>query len=198
MIWAIRADDAYVVRPVAERDEVPDWTTEVCMSLVDPLYLAVFDGDCERIDELLAGRGPNVVTEGGDDWNLLHMALLSVSSVPSVNVIRHLIEIGVDVNARDRRLWTPLHFAARAKSPAIVQLLIDAGAEVNAIDDEGITPLHQGLLTHPVNLEMTEMLLAAGATTRMLRKYVDVVASPVEAQLRALLAKYDPADCPGR
>ena len=161
------------------------------MSLVSPLYRAVFDGDCESIDALLAGRDVNLKTEGGDDWNLLHVALLSVSRPPSPEMVRHLIELGVDVRARDRRRWTPLHFAARTKNPAVVKLLIEAGADVNATDDEGITPLHQGLLTYPVNLEMTEMLLAAGAKTGMLRKYVEVVASPVKGELLDLLAKYE-------
>lgn len=70
-------------------------------------------------------------------------------------------------------------------------MLIKAGADVNAKDDEGITPLHQGLLQYPVNVQMTEMLLAAGAETNALRKYVNVVASPDKDALLGLLAKYD-------
>jgi ankyrin repeat protein len=161
------------------------------MSQVSPLHRAIFDGDCKRIDALLVGRDVNMKTEGGDEWNLLHMALVSAGTQPSREVVRHLIELGVDVNARDRRRWTPLHFAARTKSPEVVKLLIEAGADVNAKDDEGITPLHQGLLQYPVNLEMTEMLLAAGAKPDMLRKYVNVVASPDKDSLLDLLAKYE-------
>jgi uncharacterized protein len=161
------------------------------MSQVPPLYRAIFDGDCKKIDALLTGHDVNQKTDSGDNWNLLHMALVTVTTAPSPEVVRHLIELGVDVNARDRRLWTPLHFAARTKNPAVVKLLLEAGADVNATDDEGITPLHQGLLQYPVNLEMTEMLLAAGAKTDMLRKYVEVVASPVKRELVDLLAKYE-------
>jgi uncharacterized protein len=161
------------------------------MSLVPPLHRAIFDGDCESIDALLAGRDVNLKTEGGDDWNLLHLALLSVSRAPKPEVVRHLIELGVDVHARDRRRWTPLHFAARTKNSAVVKLLIEAGADVNATNDEGITPLHEGLLQHPVNLEMTEILLAAGAKADMLRKYVAVVVTPIKSELLDLLAKYD-------
>ena len=161
------------------------------MSQVSPIYRAIFDGDCKRIDALLTGHDVNQRTDSGDNWNLLHIALVSVTRAPSPEVVQHLIEIGVDVNARDRRRWTPLHFAARTKNPAVVKLLLEAGADVNATDDEGITPLHQGLLTHPVNLEMTEMLLAAGAKTDMLRKYVEVVVSPVKGKLVDLLAKYE-------
>jgi uncharacterized protein len=162
----------------------------VIMSQVPPLDRAIFDGDCKSIETLLAGRDVNLRTEEGDNWNLLHIALVGVSRAPRPEVVRLLIELGVDVNAIDCRRWTPLHFAARTKNPAVVKLLIEAGADVNATDDEGITPLHQGLLQYPVNLEMTEMLLAAGANADMLRKYVEVVASPVKGELLDLLAKY--------
>jgi ankyrin repeat protein len=154
------------------------------------LYHAFDEGAFEKINMFVEAHGANWRTEG-DKWNLLHMALLSVSESPRPDVVQHLIGFGVDVNARDRRQWTPLHFAARTKNPAVVRLLIEAGADVNAKDDEGITPLHQGLLQYPVNLEMTEMMLAAGAKTDMLRKYVDVVTSPDKDALRNLLAKYD-------
>jgi ankyrin repeat protein len=161
------------------------------MSKVPPLYRAIFDGDCKGIDTLLEGRDVNLRSEDIDKWNLLHIALVSVSSAPRPEVVRHLIGLGVDVNARDSRQWTPLHFAARTKNPAVVKLLIEAGADVDAMDDEGITPLHQGLLIYPANLEMTEMLLAAGAKPDMLRKFVEVVAGPDIDALRNLLAKYD-------
>ncbi len=164
------------------------------MSIVDPLSRAIFDGDCKSIDTLLAGRDVNLKTEGGDEWNLLHIALLSVSEAPRPEVVRHLIDLGVDVNARDRRRWTPLHFAARTKNSMVVEMLIEAGADVNAKDDEGITPLHQGLLEYPANLEMTEMLLAAGAKTDAARKYVDAIASPDKSALLELLDKYDSRD----
>ena len=65
---------------------------EVIMSIVSPLYRAIIDGDCERIDALLAGRDPNLRTEDTDKWNLLHLALVSVSRAPRPEVVRHLIE----------------------------------------------------------------------------------------------------------
>jgi uncharacterized protein len=162
------------------------------MSKVSPLYNAVFEGDCARIDALLAGRDVNIKTDDSDKWNLLHMALLSVREAPRPDVVQHLIELGVDVNARDRRRWTPLHFAARANSAAAVKLLIDAGADVNAQDDEGVTPLHQHVWQNHPNLELIEMLLKGGANqTDNFRKFVNAVALPNKGALLDLLAKYD-------
>jgi len=159
------------------------------------LYRAFDEGDFDKINSFAAVHGVNWRTEG-DKSNLLHMALLSVSEAPRPDVVRHLIELGVDVNAKNRRRWTPLHFAARTNSAAAVKLLIDAGADVNAEDDEGITPLHQNLWQNPVNLEIIEMLLAAGAKqTHNFRRFVNAVALPEKGALLDLLAKYDRA-CP--
>ena len=161
------------------------------MSQVEPLHRAIFDGDCKRIDALLAGRDPNLRTEDSDRWNLLHLALVGVTRDPSPEVVRHLIERGVDVNARDCRQWTPLHFAARAHNAAVIKLLIEAGADVHARNNEGITSMHQYVLRDPVTLEVLELFLAAGARTAMVLKYVNAVVMPQKNEIVELLEKYD-------
>ena len=95
------------------------------MSKVNPLHKAIFDGDCDVIDALMVGRDVNMLTQGVDKWNLLHMALLGVIGPANPDVVRHLIKLGVDVNAKDRRRWTPLHFAVRNKknSAAVIKCL---------------------------------------------------------------------------
>ena len=156
------------------------------------LYHAFDEGDFKTIDSFAAEYGVNWNT-ANDKWNLLHMALLSVTEPPRPGVIKHLIDLGVDVNARDRELWTPLHFAARTKSPAAVRLLVDAAADVNAENDEGITPIHESVIGKPKNLEVFEIFLAAGAKTDRVRKYLNAIASPDKASLLALIDKYDSA-----
>lgn len=168
------------------------------MTSVESLYEAVYDGDCQRIDTLLSGRDANIRTEG-DKWNLLHIALDRLIKPANPDAVRLLIKLGVDVNAKDRCGWTPLHFAARTKCPAAeqsqliecIKLLIDAGADVNAKDEEGVTPFHRTFATNPWNLEMIEVLLAAGAKpTDMFRSFMNVVANPDKDAVLNLLAKY--------
>ena len=167
------------------------------MSLVDPITKAVFEGDCKRIDTLLAGQNVNAGT--GDD-NLLRVALMGITEAPSPTVVQHLIKLGVDVNIKDRYGWTPLHYAARTKSPAAapsqsvecVKLLIDAGADVNAKDNEGVSPMHRSVFANPWNVEMIEVLLAAGAKpTETFCRFVNAVADdPEKDAVLALLSKY--------
>src|SRR5262245_19974849 len=124
---------------------------------------ALYTGDIEKLDALIAD-GIAVLTPHGDDkWNLLHVALVSVTDPPNPKIVKHLIDLGTDVNARDWRLWTPLHFAVRTGNCEVVKLLIEAGAEVDLPNDEGVTPLHLSLCRPPANLQIIKMLLDAGA-----------------------------------
>lgn len=169
------------------------------MSRVPPLSKAIFDGDCEKIDALLDGRDVNLRTEG-NQWNLLHLALADLTESPNPTVIRHLIKLGVDVNAKDRCEWTPLHFAVRTRGekadPSLqtecVRLLVEAGADVNAEDNRGVTPLHRSIWTYPWNIEMIEVLLAAGAKrTEIFNRIMNAVAGPERDKVVELLAKYE-------
>ncbi|KAM3298985.1 hypothetical protein ACQJBY_040469 [Aegilops geniculata] len=54
---------------------------------------------------------------------------------------KHL-ESGVEINARDSRKRTPLHWAVDRGHLGAVELLVLSNADVNAQDDEGQTPLH--------------------------------------------------------
>ncbi len=133
------------------------------MADLEQMWNEIYDEDCEGISRLIRdGLGIDSKVEG-DDWNYLHMALVSVSLPPSPKVVKHLISLGVDVNARDRDDWTPLHFAARTNNYECVELLLDAGADANAPNREGVTPLHQALLTMPINLNLVSLLLDHGA-----------------------------------
>ncbi|KAJ4856910.1 ankyrin repeats (3 copies) domain-containing protein [Trichoderma breve] len=78
--------------------------------------------------------------------------------------MRRWIEQGVDINARDIRGWTPLHYAcccAGKASTQVVQLLLEKGASVDVQGREGTAPIH--CAARAGNLEMVEMLLEFGA-----------------------------------
>jgi hypothetical protein len=62
--------------------------------------------------------------------------------------IAELIAAGADVNRKDNRGSTPLHFAAQEQQVEIAGMLIEAGAEVNAKDKSGNTPLWRAVFDY--------------------------------------------------
>lgn len=69
---------------------------------------------------------------------LLHAA----ANNPNTEIMKHLISLGADVNARDAQGRRPLHLAAAGDCGVeILALLINHGAKVNAKTKDGETPL---------------------------------------------------------
>lgn len=74
------------------------------------------------------------------------------------------LQAGADVNISDKRLWTPLHSAARYNSDtAVLVALFQAGAVVGARNKAGDTPLHWAAAEN-TNVEIVKSLIKAGAS----------------------------------
>ncbi|QDT64373.1 ankyrin repeat domain-containing protein [Calycomorphotria hydatis] len=151
---------------------------------------AIIDGDLQTLSSLVGTVIPPTYKTPSDNWNLLHLGLVSVQNLPHIDSIKYLIESGVDVNAIDKSGWTPLHFAARTSDTDVVRALVSAGADVNAENDKGEVPLNLSLMRKPWNLLVVEALLKAGADGGRIKKFATVVASPQKEDLLALIDKY--------
>jgi len=78
-----------------------------------------------------------VETEGFRKRNLLHHAAIHVSET----VTQKCLDLGVDVNARDREGRTALHYAAVSSWLPIVKMLVQTGSDIEALDNFDHTPL---------------------------------------------------------
>ncbi len=163
----------------------------------DQAFDAIYHGDVDKLNSLIA-HGLGVESRFGDDkWNLLHLALVSLTDPPNCGVLRHLIDLGVDVNARDQYLWTPLHFAVRTGCVDAVRLLVQAGADVGVPNGEGLTPLHLCVTQPSCNLAIVETLLSAGSNPHADHgagtpwRYINRAAGSDLEHIRVLFEEYE-------
>ncbi|KAI9435531.1 ankyrin repeat-containing domain protein [Lactarius indigo] len=102
-----------------------------------PLYNAAFCGLNEVVTTLVFENPQYAGAIGGGCGTALHAASLQ----GHVQVVRSLLQYGVDVDARGLWDWTPLHFASWWGSVDVVQYLLDHGADANSRDKRQTTPL---------------------------------------------------------
>ena len=68
---------------------------------------------------------------------------------------------GINIDKRDEKGLTPLHYACQKGSRDIVRLLIENGADVTMETNTSVTPLHLAVMSG--NKEIIKMLADAGA-----------------------------------
>jgi ankyrin repeat protein len=78
-----------------------------------------------------------------------------------VEVIEKLIVEGAELDQRDERGCTPLHFAVVAKQREVVAVLVGNGADVNSHNNRGDTPLHMAVANR--DHALVQYLLKRGA-----------------------------------
>ena len=107
------------------------------------LSLAAFNGRLE-ITRLLLDHSANPNVENDQGSTPLHQVSHGTHSSQEhgVSIARLLLECGVDVNARTKNLFTPLHLAALNGRLEIAQLLLDHGANATAESEWRETALH--------------------------------------------------------
>ena len=124
-----------------------------------PLYCAAEEGweDCAR---LLLAAGADAYA-GEAPFSVLHKS----ASLRTSDLLRMLLPLGLDLEARGDGGQTPLFYAAQYGCCENLRLLLEAGADANARDHRGTTPLMSLYEDCPAHEAAAKhrLLLAAGA-----------------------------------
>lgn len=106
------------------------------------VILASFKAQTDKLLRLIA-HGANVNQPAGDDGRTaLHVAVgWGYKGDKSLTVIHLLLDHGADINARDSRRQTPLHWAVQERNRDAVELLLKRGADRAFRDSDGKVPL---------------------------------------------------------
>jgi ankyrin repeat protein len=110
-------------------------------------------GHVQMFDELVAA-GCDIHCINSDGRNLF-----VVIGDLGPDICRRLIDAGLDVNQKDRRGMSPLHWAIGSSD--CMRMLLEAGAEVGAANSRGVTPLL--LAAYRGRAESFQLLLKHGA-----------------------------------
>ena len=124
---------------------------------------SILKNDRAQLDKLLNDGADITEVTQNEKWNYLHRALISITMVPSVEMIRHLVKLGVDVNAIDTFGNSPLIYAARLKKLDLITTLVQSEADINIVNAEGVSPLRQLLLSKPYDYPAIKFLIQSGA-----------------------------------
>jgi len=123
------------------------------------LTSAAFRTDIDVVSRHLQ-NGLDVNARAGNGNTALHIALLRGAHPKLTEMVKLLVEFGADINAKNNKLETPLHFAADLNSEEIGSLLIELECEANCEDSLTRSPLHRAVGRR--NSKVTEMLLQYG------------------------------------
>lgn len=91
----------------------------------------------------------------------INRRLVYASQDSNVEEIKQILADEVDVNVRDDKNWTPLHWASTGNNLDAVRLLLENGADPNAKNEFGYTPLHMAC-AHG-HMQVARLLIEAGA-----------------------------------
>jgi len=101
-----------------------------------PLMDAVYNGDVEEVENLLAdGADPNEKGEYGES----PLLVATYSLYPDIMDL--LLTNGADPNISDEEGWTPLMSAVVTADMNVVQILLDAGADPTQQDSYGMNAI---------------------------------------------------------
>lgn len=76
------------------------------------------------------------------------------------DIVKYLLEWGLDPNSRDKDGMIPLHHAANIGNKEICEMLMEYGSELDTKDYYGITPLHVAVKKNHISIVM--FLIACG------------------------------------
>ncbi|RFU80736.1 pfs, nb-arc and ankyrin domain [Trichoderma arundinaceum] len=125
-----------------------------------PLHKAVYGGH-ESIVRVLLESGMDVNKLAISNRKLIFLAVASVRRTHKAAIIKLLLQVGADVNGRDKRDRTPLYTAAGFSHEDVIKLLLESGADVKATTKDNETPLHRAVTRGHENI--TKLLLESGA-----------------------------------
>lgn len=169
LMSAIQSDDVELVKMAIENGaDVNKLNSSYSRT---PLELAVWRGNIDIAKQLIIhGAKIHKGDFGSRTDNETYLMLATRNG--KFDMIQLLVECGENVNARNKRGYTALHYAISLGRYDVVDYLINNNAEVNMLDHNGMTPLMIAASAYPDEnmLNIVKLLLINGADSSKTNK----------------------------
>jgi ankyrin repeat protein len=110
----------------------------VAVEPVPDLIGAAKVGNLQKVYEALLA-GESIHQTNAEGKTALHEAVLHKNKKIAIN---YLLDVGSDIEARDRLGRTALHMACITGDYDVAELLLNKGADINAADNNGNKAIH--------------------------------------------------------
>lgn len=116
----------------------------------DELFSLINNMDTQQLKQYSVINAITLNVEDANSGdNLIHKVILSTNPLKKefhrLNVIKFLVQNGVNPDKPNRENHTPLHLACREQYFTIVEYLVDLSVELNYVDNYGMSPFHYAL-----------------------------------------------------
>ena len=169
----------------------PQHMNAICGYYMTPA-VAALAGRHFQLAKVLHRNGSSVAPRGYFDNTPLHAAAHN----GDLEMVRVLLDYGVDIDAQNDGHCTPLDFASRnghRNDSRVVQFLIEHGADINArASRSGFAPLHRA--SKNGRIEVVSLLIEHGANVEVQDKYgrtpLDVASGDQREEIMELLLEH--------
>ena len=165
--WATRYEYTDIVDRLIKHDADPNVQHK---KFSTPLHIAVGKRNREIMEILIKGGAK---LHFKDNWGQTPLQVATPEyewTKENIEIAKTLIVKGSNVNVKNKKNFTPLHWSARHGHTEIVKLLLERGANSNVRNREkGFTPLHWA--TQENHLDIVDLLLKHRANPNIKDKY---------------------------
>lgn len=141
--WHV-AEDGIIMRARAKVDEEAYSAERDQISLL----LAVYDGDVDKVRQITEERNLDLKSA---HHKIGEVSLFLAVERQDIAMTQSLLDLFVDVNAKDSLGQTSLHRATRRKNESLIKLLLIKEAMIDCKDDDGRTPWSANLRSWPAS-----------------------------------------------
>jgi ankyrin repeat protein len=154
-------DNQMTVKNTSFELSLKDYVNKVNSEGLTALHFAAFRGNIELI-EYLINLGADPYAKDTEEHNIVHIAAQG-DQVAAIHYF--LTKYNIDINEKDSRESTALHWAAYLYKEVSLSFLLAWGADIHCQDAEQMTPLHLAVLSSCENEDTrcTKILLLKGA-----------------------------------